>query len=276
MAEAGERTQKGLKDVGRPARGRSLRPFIVGLVSPLALLALWQFASGRLINATLFPPPTVVFEELRTMTGSGEIFVHVLASLQRIMIGFVAGCLVGALLGAAIARIRLLRELFDPILQLIRPVSAVAMIPFAIIWFGIDELSRYFIVFYATVFAVLINTMAGVATVPVSRIRAALCLGASRSQVFFRVILPSSLPYVLTGMRTALGFSFMGIVAAEMIAGQTGIGYLIMQSRLMIQTERTFVGVLALAVVGFLADLLFRSLVDKTMKRYMQYLHQSY
>ena len=253
---------------------RSLRPAALALVSLGSILAVWQFSSGRLLNAMLFPPPSVVFAELASMTRSGEVFVHVFASLQRILAGYVAGCVVGVVLGVMIGRIRLVRELFDPILQLIRPVSAVAMIPFAIIWFGIDEFSRYFIVFYATIFAVIFNTIAGVSTVPLSRTRAAHCLGASRSVVLFRVILPSALPYVLTGMRTALGFSFMGIVAAEMVAGQSGIGYLIMQSRLMIQPERVFVGVIALAVIGMLADLLFRYVVDRTMKCYMQYLYQ--
>ena len=145
------------------------------------------------------------------------------------------------------------------------------MIPLSILWFGIGEFSRYFIIFYATVVVVAMNTAAGVSTQPVSRARAARSLGASEAKVFTHVVIPTAIPQILTGMRVAVGFSFMGVVAAEMIGANSGIGYLIMQSRQMIEPERMFVGLLSLSVVGLATDRLFRFAVQWSSKRFTQY-----
>jgi ABC-type nitrate/sulfonate/bicarbonate transport system permease component len=139
------------------------------------------------------------------------------------------------------------------------------------LWFGIGEMSKYFIIIYATLIIVLLNTAAGVSRTPVTRIRAARCLGAAEHQVFLKVILPSAVPYVLTGMRVALGFSFMGIVAAELIGAREGIGFLIMNSQLLLQTDQLFVGLLTLGVVGLVVDRIFRILLARSMRRYMQF-----
>lgn len=160
------------------------------------------------------------------------------------------GCASGIAICAIIGRFWLARELADPVLELIRPISPVAIVPLAMLWFGIGEMSKYFIIIYATLIIVLLNTAAGVSRTPVTRVRAARCLGAAEHQVFLKVILPSAVPYILTGMRVALGFSFMGIVAAELIGAREGIGFLIMNSQLLLQTDQLFVGLLTLGVVG--------------------------
>jgi len=155
-------------------------------------------------------------------------------------------------------------------IELIRPVSPVAMIPIAIIWFGIDEASKYFIIAYGVFFVTLINTIAGVRQTPLVRKRAATSLGADRWALFFRITLPSAIPFINTGMRVALGGAFMSVIAAEMIAANSGIGYFIMQSRLLIQTERIFVGLVVLGLSGFLADRLYRFIVAKVFARYLR------
>jgi len=115
-----------------------------------------------------------------------------------------------------------------------------------------------------------LNTAAGVSRTPITRIRAARCLGATEQQLFRKVILPSAVPYILTGMRVALGFSFMGIVAAELIGAREGIGFLIMNSQMLMQTSQLFVGLLTLGVVGLLIDRIFRTILARSMRRYMQ------
>jgi ABC-type nitrate/sulfonate/bicarbonate transport system permease component len=117
----------------------------------------------------------------------------------------------------------------------------------------------------------IMNTAAGVSATPNIRLNAARCLGASRLQIFRRIIIPSAVPYILTGMRVSLGFAFMGIVAAEMIAAQSGIGYLIMQSRMLLRTDIMFVGLVTLGVLGAIIDGSFKIAIDRTMKRYMEY-----
>jgi NitT/TauT family transport system permease protein/taurine transport system permease protein len=168
-------------------------------------------------------------------------------------------------------RISIVRQLADPVLQLMRPISPVALVPLSIIWFGIGDMSRYFIIFYAVVIIMILNTAAGVASTPTIRLNAARCLGAGPLQIFRRVIIPSAVPYILTGMRVALGFAFMGIVAAEMIAAQSGIGYLIMQSRMLLRTDIMFVGLVTLGVLGALIDACFRLAIGRTMKRFMEH-----
>jgi ABC-type nitrate/sulfonate/bicarbonate transport system permease component len=177
----------------------------------------------------------------------------------------------GIAAGVAIGRIRLIRELTDPVLELIRPISPVAMVPLAMLWFGIGETSKHFIIIYATLIIVLLNTAAGVARTPITRIRAAQCLGAGDYQLLYKVVLPSAVPYILTGMRIALGFSFMGIVAAELIGAREGLGFLIMNSQLLLQTDQLFVGLLTLGVVGLIVDRAFRIVLARSMRRYMQF-----
>jgi ABC-type nitrate/sulfonate/bicarbonate transport system permease component len=250
---------------------RRLRPIVVGAISLATVTALWHLSTIYIFNPVLVPTPFATFREAAAMIESGELFVHVGISLKRILMGFVTGSVVGIVIGTLIGHFRLLREFADPVIELIRPISPVALVPVAILWFGIEELSRYFIIFYATVLVVMLNTAAGVSVQPVTRLRAAKSLGADNRQIFLHVVLPSAVPHILTGMRIAIGFSFMGVVAAEMIGASTGIGYLIMQSRLMILPERMFVGLVSLSIVGLITDRIFRWLLDWSTKRFTQY-----
>jgi ABC-type nitrate/sulfonate/bicarbonate transport system permease component len=248
-----------------------LRVFAMGVISITGLIVSWHISSRYVFNPILVPTPGATFSELMVMLHSGELWEHVGVSLKRILVGFISGSLVGVTAGTLIGHFRPIRELADPIVELIRPISPVALVPLSILWFGIGEVSRYFVIFYATVIVVMLNTAAGVSMQPVTRLRAAQCLGASASSVFFRVVLPSAVPQILTGMRIAVGFSFMGVVAAEMIGANSGIGYLIMQSRLMILPERMFVGFVSLSIIGLLTDRFFRLLLDWSTRRFTQY-----
>jgi NitT/TauT family transport system permease protein/taurine transport system permease protein len=160
-------------------------------------------------------------------------------------------------------------ELSDPIIEVLRYLSPTAMIPIAVIWFGIGETSKYFLIFWGTFFFVLINTIAGVVRTPVARQRAARCLGANELQIFLLVVIPSALPYIVTGMRVAMAASFMSIIPAEMLAADSGLGYLLQQSSLLIQTDRIFVALAMISGLGFLTDRLFRLVVERTLRRFM-------
>ncbi len=249
---------------------RSVRRVACALVSFTALLLIWHFSVGSIFNATLVASPEETFAKGLDMLWTGELLRHVAVSLKRVIVGYAAGCAVGIALGALIGRYRLVADFVDPVLELIRPISPVALVPLAMLWFGIGELSKYFIIFYATVIVVLMNTAAGVSRTPMTRIRAARCLGATERQLFRKVILPSAVPYILTGMRIALGFSFMGIVAAELIGAREGIGFLIMNSQMLLETARLFVGLLALGVLGLVVDRVFRAILARSTRRYMQ------
>jgi ABC-type nitrate/sulfonate/bicarbonate transport system permease component len=162
-----------------------------------------------------------------------------------------------------------MRTICNPLIEFFRNVPPVALIPLVVSVFGIGESGKYFIIAYAATFVMVINTAAGVTSTPAIRIRAAQCLGADQLAIIRWVVIPSAWPFVLTGMRLALGFSFMGVVAAEMLAAQQGIGFLIMQSTNILKAEVMFVGFVLLGIFGFIADRLFRLAVSKLLRRYM-------
>lgn len=250
---------------------KAVRQTLMGIISIGSLLLLWHLLSKYVFNPVLIATPEKTFATAWDMIVTGELFRHVGVSLLRVIVGYIVGCLVGIFIGALIGRIRVIRELTDPILELVRPISPVAIVPLAMLWFGIGEISKYFVILYATTIVMILNTAAGVARTPTTRIRAARCLGANEFQVFVKVTFPSALPFILTGMRVALGFSFMGIVAAELIGAREGIGFLIMNSRQLMNTEQLFVGLISLGVVGLVIDRIFRALLDKYTRRYMQF-----
>jgi len=244
------------------------RAKLLMVASLLVGLTIWHLLSTFVVNPFLIPPPLVVFKTAIPMLLSGEILADVTISLQRVLVGFVTGSFAAIVLGVLLGRIRVLHELFDPIIELLRYLSPTAMIPIAVIWFGIGEMSKYFLIFWGTFFIVLINTVAGVWRTPIGRQRAAECLGANQLQIFALVVIPSTVPYIVTGMRIAMASSFMSIIPAEILAADSGIGYLLQKSSMLMQTNRIFVALLTICIVGFLADRLFRILVDRTLTRF--------
>jgi ABC-type nitrate/sulfonate/bicarbonate transport system permease component len=236
---------------------------------------IWQFLSTILFNPFLIPPPLEVIRTAIPMLMSGEILDDVAISMTRVVVGFVTGSLAGIITGVLLGRFRVLHDLLDPILELLRYLSPTAMIPIAVIWFGIGELSKYFLIFWGTFFIVVINTTAGVWRAPVARQRAAECLGASQLQIFVLVVIPSTVPYIVTGMRVAMASSFMSIIPAEILAADSGIGYLLQKSSMLLQTNRIFVALLTICVLGFIVDRIFRFFVDRVLARYMLFVSQT-
>lgn len=253
----------------------ALRTIFLTTASFVIALLTWQFLSTVLFNPFLVPPPLEVFRTAIPMVVSGEILADVSISMTRVLVGFVTGSLAGIVIGVLLGRIRLLHDLLDPIMELMRYLSPTAMIPIAVIWFGIGEMSKYFLIFWGTFFIVLINTTAGVWRTPIARQRAAECLGANQLQIFVMVVVPSAIPYIVTGMRVAMASSFMSIIPAEILAADSGIGYLLQKSSMLLQTNRIFVALLTICVLGFIVDRIFRFFVDKILARYMSIVSQN-
>jgi NitT/TauT family transport system permease protein len=232
-----------------------LAGYLLGFAS---LFLIWHAASAWLLNSVLFPPPWQVFVKAVELTQEGVLGEQVAVSLMRIASGFVGGTLIGIPLGLAIGSFTIVRRLLEPYTEFLRFIPATAMITVAVIWFGIGEGSKIFLIIYTTVFIIIINTAAGVAAVAPNKIRAAQSLGASRAQVFFFVALPATVPYILTGMRLAMANSFVTIIAAELVAANNGLGKMIWDSRMYMLVDQIFVALLVLGLLGFTADRLFR------------------
>jgi ABC-type nitrate/sulfonate/bicarbonate transport system permease component len=248
------------------------RGIVLSTASLLIAFSIWQVLSTFVFNPFLIPPPVEVIRTAIPMIMSGEIFADVSISMVRVLVGFVWGSLFGVVLGVLLGRIRVLHDLLDPSIELLRYLSPTAMIPIAVIWFGIGEMSKYFLIFWGTFFIVVVNTTAGVWRAPIARQRAAECLGANRLEIFVLVVIPSAVPYIVTGMRVAMASSFMSIIPAEILAADSGIGYLLQKSSLLLQTNRIFVALLTICILGFAVDRMFRFLVERVLARYMSYL----
>jgi NitT/TauT family transport system permease protein len=237
------------------SRLRSVALYIAGFAS---LFVIWHIASTWIIPSVLFPTPWKVLLKGIELAEDGTLWEQSSASLARIATGFVGGSLIGIPIGLAIGSFPIVRRLLEPYTEFLRFIPATAMITVAVIWFGIGESSKIFLIIYTTVFIVIINTAAGVNAVAPNKIRAARSLGAGPFQIFFFVALPATVPYILTGMRLAMANSFVTIIAAELVAANNGLGRMIWDSRMYMLVDQIFVALVVLGFLGFTADRLFR------------------
>jgi NitT/TauT family transport system permease protein len=251
------------------AARRQRRPgALIPVVSVALLLLVWQVVSAAFFPPVLFPTPVMVARGFVDELVAGRLVTDSLVSLRRILAGFALGCTLGAGLGLLMGVVPVARRVLEPYIQFGRFVPSISLMSPALIWFGIGEASKLFLITYTTTFIVLLNTLSAVLTVPRNKLRAAQSLGATRWQLFRLVILPASLHGIFVGMRVGMGLSFTTVVAAEMIAADTGLGYLILNSRLWFKTDVVFVGIIALGGLGYLADRTFQALVRGLAWRY--------
>jgi taurine transport system permease protein len=243
---------------------------VLGYALSVALiLVLWQYGSSKAIIPLLFPSPLGTWRAAMGLLHDGRLLADVGVSLRRIALGFLSGSVLGVMLGVLMGSFRPVRLLFDPYVQFFRALPALAWIPAAMLWLGTGEVSKIALLAYTTIFVVALNTMIGVTHVPVNQLRAARCFGAGPWQAFHLVKAPATVPYMLTGMRLAMGNCFSTIVAAELLAPNDGIGYLIFSSRTWMQTEFAFVGIVILGLLGFLVDRIFLVTTQHLFARFL-------
>lgn len=229
------------------------------VVAPIAaFIAVWQVVAAlRIVNPVLFPSPLQVVLAAGEMVGSGVLWGDLLVSLQRAATGFVVGATLGVLTGLLTSRIRLFSVGLTPLFNLLRPIPAIALVPVAVVWFGIGEQSKYFVIAYSVFLAVWLSTHHGMEHVPQTYIRAARSLGASRGLEFFQVVVPAAAPHIFAGLRFGAALAFLSLVAAELTGASAGIGYRIEEARQYILVDRMFVGLVELGVLGATLDAVF-------------------
>lgn len=229
---------------------------------------LWQLFANHYNQPHFLPGPRDIIRTGAKMVQNGELWLHTSTSLARILSGFLIGSVLALPLGLLMGSSRFARAVFEPYTQFFRFIPAIAWLTPVVIWFGIGELSKILIIIYTTVFIVVVNTMVGVNSISINKVRAAKSLGASALQIFFHVTLPAALPFALTGMRIAMGNSFMVVVAAEMLGAEAGIGYLIFNARLWMATDQIFIGIVCLGTLGLLTDSFFRYTIRRQIGHY--------
>jgi NitT/TauT family transport system permease protein/sulfonate transport system permease protein len=240
-------------------------------ISPIAFLALWE-AAVRLewLDPRLIAPPSLVVLELWRLTQSGDLIAALGTSLLRVIAGFLIAAVVGITVGALMARVRIVEIVLDPLIELFRPVSPLALFPLFILWFGIGETSKIFIIAFACSFPVILNTYAGVRGIDPTFFKAAQSLGASPWEIMHTIVLRGSLPHIFTGLRLAWGIALIVVVAAEMIGAVRGIGYMVLDSQQTFRIPRLFGSIVVIGAIGFLTDLGFRYLKVRMMPWYRE------
>mgnify|MGYP001798183662 FL=1 len=252
---------------GRDLRTQELRErgllFCVGIVMPVLILILWETTTRQGWIDELFLPSisgivTEFFAIARKGYAGTPLISHVLASLRRVFTAFGVGTVVGLLLGLLMGYYKYIRAAFYVATEILRPIPPLAFITLFILWFGIGEISKVLIILYAGALIVMLNTMEGVRACPKERILAARTLGANDLAIFAFVIFPAALPNIFTGMRVALSVDFGILVAAELLAGDLGMGYIIQDASTFFNVEALFVGILMIAFFGVVSDFLLR------------------
>ena len=245
---------------------------IVPWIVPILLITVWQLAAQvGWLSSRILPEPLAVAKAAWVLAASGELWVHVKMSLWRATTSFAVGGGLGLLLGLLSGTFKMAETLLDTTLQMIRNIPALALIPLVILWFGIEETSKLFLVAVGVFFPIYLNTFHGIRSVDKGLIEMAKSYGLSGWPLYRDVILPGALPSILVGVRFSLGLVWVLLIVAETISAQSGIGYMTMNAREFLQTDVVLVGILLYALLGKLADV-----VSRLLERYWLRWHPVY
>ncbi len=232
------------------------------LLVPTVILIFWQWV---LVDVyTVLPTPAEVVQVISRYYRQPEFLGSLASSLRRVVIGYFIGISAGISFGIAMGLSRIVSELFDPIIEMFRPIAPIAWVPLAIIWFGLSERAAIFIIAYAVMFPLLVHTIAAIQGVNRIYVQAARTLGASRGMILREIVVPAALPGILTGLRIGMGLSWAVIVAAELTVGYTlrsGLGYIMIRySQVIFDVPRVLAAIFAVGLLGYLSDLALRLL----------------
>jgi ABC-type nitrate/sulfonate/bicarbonate transport system permease component len=260
-------------NAGKKTRARwRLNP--MELISPLSILlilVLWEVAvRAQWVDPMFLAAPTEIFMRAIELFRSGEIYPHIIVSLQEALIGFALALVVGILLGLVMGRIEIARRALEPLAMALYSTPSVALLPLFILWLGIGLWSKVLVVFLSTVFSILLNTQAGVRGCNPRLIETARAFCAPERVIFFEIVLPAALPYIVAGIRISIGRMLVAVFAAEIYASSKGIGFMIVQSGSQFDTPTLFVGVLFLTCTGLALAQILRFIEVKFFSRYRE------
>lgn len=226
---------------------------VLGLLFILLLLVLWQLSYiNQNVNFAVIPPPSKIIEAFITGLSSGVLVTNAIASLSRVILGFIFAAAVGIGLGLLLGYYTSLKPLIEPIIELLRPIPPIAWIPIAIIIFGLGNTPAYFIVFIGAFFPIYLNTSFGVLQMPNKYKNLSKTLGLSDFRYFKDVLFKFSLPYIFTGLRIGMGMAWMSVIASEMISAQSGLGYYILLNQITLNTSNVLAGMLLIGLLGYI------------------------
>ena len=236
-------------------RRPSIRVVLSGakyLVPIPILLLLWELgARYGIINPNLFPPPSAIAKAMSDLASAGMLWRDVSASIVRVSVGFSIAAVTGIGLGLLLGRVPKLARYALPLVEVVRPISVIAWIPIAILWFGLGDKPAWFLIALGAFFPIFTNTYDGARSLAEVHVRVAQCFGAPRWLFVRQVLIPATLPQILTGLRIGLGTGWTCVIAAELISATSGLGYMIQLARTTIETEKVLAGMVIIGLIGF-------------------------
>ena len=252
-------------------------PLIVSIGSVLSLLVLWFVVTTLKIIPELFlPSPAAVWQKFIEVSQQGfmtaTLWQHLAESIGRVFSALIAAIVIGVPLGLWMGLNKWVRAVFDPLVELLRPIPPLAYLPLLVIWFGIGETTKVLLIFFSILAPIIISSAHGVISHQKNRERAALSLGATRLQVLQYVILPTALPHILTGVRIGLGVGWSTLVAAELVAADRGIGFMVQSAAQFLITDTVILGIIVIAIVAVSFELFLRWLQKQLAPWYGQQL----
>lgn len=241
-----------------------MKRFLKSAAVLAALVLIWYLVSATgIFSAYVLPGPVKVWNTLLSMASSGELIKHLLTSLARVLIGFGISFALAFALGVLTGLCPKASPYYAHILEFMRHVPPMSLIPLLILWFGIGETSKIIVIVLTSFFPIFLNTNAGLAQCDKKLIEVGEILGMGKVERFFKIMLPSALPNVLVGMRIGLGYSWRAIVGAEMIAAASGLGYMILDAQAMSRSDKVLVGIFLIGAIGYITDALFGLFIKK-------------
>ncbi len=242
----------------------SALPFLAGSISILGFIGIWQISVSFSELGNILPGPitvlTAFIKSFVVPIGKYNIMQHTLFSLVRVLVAYTAALFLGVLLGITMGRIRLVEAIFRPFYEIIRPIPPIAWISLSILWFGLGEMTKYFIIFLSAFASITYTAFSGARAVDPILIGAAKMLGANDHQVFKSIVLPASVPYIFAGMQVAISSSWATVVAAEMVRSSEGVGWIIVSGMEINDMKQILVGIIAIGVMGFILEVLLREI----------------
>lgn len=251
------------------------RTRLIGVLFIVLLLVLWEVvAVAKLLPAMSFPRMSLILETLWGLIASGELFAELKPSMIRMFAGYLAGSALGVLVGLMMGNFRFFYNLLEPITEFLRPIPSPAYIPIVILFLGIDDEMKVFMIAFASFFPVLLNTYSGVRSVDPVQLQTARTFGVSGGQLLWQVVLPASAPYIFTGLRVSLAVGLIVMVISEMVAASNGIGYFILGAQRSFKIREMFAGVITLAVLGYALNRVFLYVESRVLAWHYGYTEQ--
>ncbi len=250
----------------------NIKKLIVKISLPIVGLIAWEVSAITINNPVILPPVDSVLNVLihfqEPILGTGiNLLNNTIVSIKRVLLGFIIAALVSVPIGIFMGYFSFISDLFDVLIELVRPIPPLAWVPLALAWFGIGEASMLFIIFIGAFFPILINTISGVKGVPKIWVESSQTLGATEKDILLKVIIPASSPSILTGLRVGAGIAWMCVVAAEMLPGSdAGLGYLIMYAYSLSRMDIVVASMIIIGIIGLTLDRGLRFIEDKYFK----------